>query len=220
MQQPERHLVVEFMHGAFGALLLPFRWIASVPAALLRRARRSAGESAQLALHASIDTRRWSLGLLKRIEWRRFEELAAAYFDAAGAARATMLVHCRTWNAEVVGIPPLRELSAAMAAAPLAAGAFVTSGKFTREAHEFAAKERIELIDGAGLLAKIAALAPERAAALLELATEGAFLTPTCPACSIKMVARQSTGEGRKYWGCAKYPRCKHTFFSSANAPG
>src|SRR5436853_37128 len=102
------------MHAAFGALLLPFMWIASVPAALLRRARRSAGETAQIALHASVDTRQWSLGLLRRIEWRRFEELAAAYFEAVGAARATMLVHCRTWNAEVVGIPPLKELSTAM----------------------------------------------------------------------------------------------------------
>src|SRR4051794_29815933 len=31
---------------------------------------------------AAIDTSRWSVELLKRVEWRRFEVLLAAYFEA------------------------------------------------------------------------------------------------------------------------------------------
>jgi len=46
----------------------------------------------------------------------------------------------------------------------------------------------------------------------LKAATEGDYQTPTCPACSVKMVTRKSTTRGRTYWGCRNYPACKHTF--------
>ena len=84
---------------------------------------------------------------------------------------------------------------------------------------ELAAKHHIELIDGTRLLDAFAALAPEKSLALLKLATKGDFLTPTCPDCSIKMVSRKSTGEGRAFWGCENYPRCKQTISSTALAP-
>jgi len=99
-------------------------------------------------------------------------------------------------------------------------GVLVSSGRFTQEARDFAAQQRIRLVEGTELLAGIAALAPERAAELLKVATEGEFLTPTCPACDVKMISRRSTHEGRKYWGCPGYPACKQTIFSVANAPG
>ena len=52
----------------------------------------------------------------------------------------------------------------------------------------------------------------EASAGLLKLATQGDFLTPTCPSCSVKMTSRKSTAEGRKFWGCRNYPLCKETF--------
>ena len=55
--------------------------------------------------------------------------------------------------------------------------------------------------------------------ALLALATEGDFLTPTCPACGVKMTARSNSPYGRKFWGCVNYPRCAQTFFGALNAP-
>jgi len=218
--QPGRNLAVEFITAGFAALWLPLGWIVSVPAALLRRVRRSADESAQASLLAGVDRRGWTLELLKRIEWRRFEALCGAYFELAPAGAARPLVHCKAWDAGSIGIRPLRALRAAMSAAPAAAGVFVTSGKFTREALDFAAQEKIELVDGPGLLAKIQALAPDAAAALLASATAGDFLTPTCPACDVKMESRRSTHQGRKFWGCANYPRCKQTFFTTHNGPG
>src|SRR5258708_34345410 len=37
-----------------------------------------------------VDTKGWTLDLLKKLEWRRFEELCAAYFGVLGfAARTT-----------------------------------------------------------------------------------------------------------------------------------
>ena len=191
---------------------------------------------------SKLDIAKWTPELLKQLEWRRFEELCAAYFEmmgfrtsiaqsegdhggidihlyAGGSDSASVLVQCKPWNAYRVGIRPGRELRAAMASAKLGQGILVTSGRFTQEAVTFAGKENIELIDGAGLLGRFAALLPEQGLALLKFATQGDFLTPTCPACSIKMTSRTSTREGRKFWGCPNYPRCKQTFTGTANAP-
>ena len=96
---------------------------------------------------------------------------------------------------------------------------FITSGRFTQEARQFAAKQKIELISGARLIDVFSGLAPEKAQALLKLATKGDFLTPTCPCCSIKMTSRKSTDEGRAFWGCENYPRCRQTFSSTAHIP-
>lgn len=188
-----------------------------------------------------LDIKGWSLELLKKLEWRRFEELCAAYFATLGfTARTTRLaadggvdidlyepgseklsiiVQCKAWSTNTVGIQLVRKLRAAMTAESAAEGVLVASGKFTREARDFAAKESISLIDGADFLGKITALGPEQAAALLKGATQGDYLTPTCPTCAIKMAPCTNTEAGRKYWGCRNYPRCKQTFYSTFNAP-
>jgi restriction system protein len=197
--------------------------------------------ASQSAALSKVDTRKWTAQLLKQLEWRRFEELCAAYFQALGfrtniaqsgpdgavdihlvaegAQTASIVVQCKAWDAYRVGIKAARELRSAMASAKAGEGVLLTSGRFTQEAVDFARKENIQLIDGADLLAKIDALLPEKALALLDLATRGDFLTPTCPSCSVKMISRQSTQGGRKFWGCRNYPRCKQTLFGTAQAP-
>ena len=233
MQSSERNLPLEIARGALAVIALPFSF--------LRRSTRSIGERRQSARCAGFDTAKWNPELLKHLEWRRFEELCAAYFEAIGftprithsradggadialhlegAEAPKLLGQCRSWSAYRIGIKPLHELHAAMAPAGVAEAVFVTSGRFTQEAIEFAAKHKIDLIDGARLLKELAALAPEKALALLKLAAKGDFLTPTCPSCSIKMSSRKSTGEGRAFWGCDNYPRCKQTFPSTVSAP-
>jgi len=182
-----------------------------------------------------LDTSRWSLELLKRLEWRRFEELCAGYFEAlefrtepgascmklfsSQSAEPAILVQCKAWNVYNVGIRPVRELLGAMAQAGVPEGCFVTSARFTVEARALAAKNNVILIDGEDLLAKIADLAPQKAGSLLARAVEGDFLTPTCPSCGVKMTARSSTQYGRKFWGCPNYPKCSQTFFGAVNAP-
>jgi restriction system protein len=208
---------------------------------LMRGAGRSNGEPGQSARLAKLNTGKWTRELLMHLEWRRLEELSAAYFEelgfrtgithdradggadinlyAAGAEIASILVHCKAWDAYPIGIKPLHELRAAMTSANVTEGVMLSAGRFTPEAARFAAKENIQLIDGAGFLEKLAALLPEKALGLLKLATKGDFLTPTCPRCSLKMTARKSTREGRMFWGCTNYPRCKHTFSGSTITP-
>ena len=197
---------------ASGAVALIAAAAAILAAALVRRRKEPAEDPS--------GTGRWSLELLRRLEWRRFEELCAAYYEVAeGADKPPSVVQCKPSSVYTVGIKPVRELRAAMAATGVPQGVLVACGTFTSEAKEFSRGENIQLIDGGELLRKIGALAPEQGQALLKLATAGDFSTPTCPACGIKMSARTSSTEGRKFWGCLNYPRCKRTFFGASNAP-
>jgi restriction system protein len=204
-------------------------------------AKAPASPRAPSAVPWKLDTTQWSPELLKRLEWRRLEEVCVAYFEALGfttrVARTgadggvdislvaqgeeqpSVLVQCKAWDAYGIGIKRLLALSAAMAEAGLGEGMLVTSGRFTSEAKAFAARQNIRLIDGAALLAKFAELPAEKALALLRFATDGDFLTPTCPACAVKMVSRQSAQGGRKFWGCRNYPRCKQTIAPTSYAP-
>jgi restriction system protein len=203
--------------------------------------RRGEETPTKTALRLKLDTRQWSPELLKQLEWRRFEELCAAYFEALGfktqitgtgtragvdivmrekgAGGKPSIARCKAWDAYRVGAGAVRELRRAMGAAKIADGVLLTAGRFTREAVNLAAQESIRLVDGPALLEKIAALPPEKALELLKFATQGDFLTPTCPFCSIKMVSRQSTKDGRKYWGCRNYPACKQTLAGTASVP-
>jgi hypothetical protein len=235
---------------ALAALLLIAAGSAALIVAFLRRPNRpfslpstppAAATAPVRIVEYRLDTSAWSLALLKRIEWRRFEELCAAYFEMLGfTSRATRLavdggvdidlyqggsesrsiiVQCKAWSTTTVGIAPVRALRDAMTSEKVPEGVLVTSGQFTREARDYATRQNINLINGADLLGKIDALDPEKGAALLKLATQGDFLTPTCPSCAVKMESRTSTEGGRKFWGCRNYPRCKQTFFSTHNAP-
>jgi restriction system protein len=200
---PPRNLLLAIALGAFAVLAHPFVFIGRFFGSRLSVAR------------SKVDTDSWTPELLKRLEWRRFEELCAAYFETLGPANAAVLVQCSPWNAYRVGIKPVRALREAMKAGNVEEGVLVSPGKFTQEARAFAGKERISLIDGDELVTKISALAPEKALALLKLATQGDFRTPTCPACVVKMIPRKSTAHGRTYWGCRNYPACKHNFFET-----
>ena len=125
--------------------------------------------SLQLPKGSSLDTSRWSLELLRAIEWKRFEEVCSGLFQRLGfrtrttrcgadggvdihlfregSERADVVVQCKAWNAYKVGIKPLRELLGVMASSQIGEGIFVTTGTFTREAQEFGKSNRIDPLD-------------------------------------------------------------------------
>jgi hypothetical protein len=245
MPDQKRHPVSELLVGTAATLVRHLGSVARAAASamsLLHRSIEPLNGSPEYAAPSKLDAGKWTAELLKQLEWRRFEELCAAYFETLGfrtriarsgagggvdihllagvSDRTSIVVHGKAWDAYRVGFKAVRELRSAMASASAVEGVLVTSGRFTPEAVDFAKREEsIQLIDGADFLAKITALAPEKALALLKFATQGDFLTPTCPSCSIKMISRKSTGGGRKFWGCRNYPHCKHIFTGTANAP-
>lgn len=81
--------------------------------------------------------------------------------DGSGAAgvdlllrkdRETVLVHTQRWRSERVGAETLVALQKAMSARSATGGFVVTAGRFSREAHAFAAQANLRLIDGPVLL--------------------------------------------------------------------
>lgn len=175
----------------------------------------------------------WSLELLRVIDWKRFEEVCAEYFRVCGFHAETQshgpdggvdvtlyaprdrtsianIVQCKQWS-RPVGPKPLRELLGVMTAKGVARGTFVTASTFNEQAESFAAENRIHLIDGAGLLKRILDRSPEDQQRLLRVATEGDYLTPSCPSCGTKLVRRENKKDQSVFWGCGNFPRCRYT---------
>lgn len=179
----------------------------------------------------------WSGELLSKLEWKRFEDVVAAYSRALGYEAKTtrigadggvdvqlfkdgqpapvMIVQCKAWDAYKVGVKPVRELFGVMAADKVTNGAFFTTGEFTAEAHEWAKDKSLDLVDGREFLTRIGQLEPKLRDDLLARAIEGDYTTPTCPSCDVKMVSRtagKGNNAGSTFWGCRNYPRCRQTF--------
>src|SRR5919204_2599092 len=104
MERQERNMALEIVRGAFAALFLPLSWAAGLPraAAMLIRRARSPEERNASAARARFNTASWSLELLKHLEWRRFEELVAAYFEALGFT--AQISHSRANGAVDIGL--------------------------------------------------------------------------------------------------------------------
>lgn len=177
-----------------------------------------------------INTRNWSIFLLREIEWKRFEEVVVAFLSELGlkvtettfgadggidfevhdptTGKVSMVGQCKAWPNRPVGVAPVRELFGVRHAESIPEASFFTTGYFTEEATRFAEKNGIDLFDGERLLKEIETLSSESRQRLLQIATEGDFRTPTCPQCGEKMVERKS-GDRPSFWGCPKYPRCR-----------
>lgn len=138
---------------------------------------------------------------------------------------AHYLVQCKQYRAWDVGEPKVREFYGAMAAwQTRCEGIIVTCGRFSQPAQQFAAGKPLRLIDGDGLVRMlnqsnavapapvIAAPASVQAASLQPPPVPTATSTPRCPQCGGSMtrrVASRGARQGRQFWGCTAYPRCK-----------
>lgn len=186
---------------------------------------------------ARTRTNQWSLELLRQIEWRRVEELTAAYFREEtfraetnefgadggidvklfekGKQKPYAIVQCKAWVRKV-GIKPIRELLGVMTHEKVPRGIFVTTGDYTDDAISFAKRNPIILITGEMLVNDILSFSDDAKTRLMNVATEGDYTTPTCPSCGIKMTLRSS--DRGDFWGCTNYPRCKQKFFGKVEA--
>lgn len=175
----------------------------------------------------------WTPEILGVLEWKRFETVCAEFFRLTGYVaketgfgadggidiwvykegdeRPFGIVQCKAWNASRVGVTLVRELCGVMSHENIANGMLVTSGLFTSEALAFAEGKRIRMISGDNLLAKIRHLSAEKQFALLQIALEGDYWTPTCSHCGIKMLMKQGVGGKKSFWGCVNFPKCKAT---------
>jgi restriction endonuclease Mrr len=174
----------------------------------------------------------WSIDILRMMDWKRFEILAAAYYRHLGFRVETVdcgpdggidatlyegdavtpyaILQCKAWD-QRVDVKPVRELLGVMAHRAIRRGIFLATSDFTSDAKAFATPNRIECISGHALLSRVDALSSGVQRELLALACEGDWTTPSCPSCGVKTVVRTAK-DGRRFWGCQSYPRCKIAF--------
>lgn len=180
-------------------------------------------------------TQDWNLNILRKLEWKRFEALCVKYYEAVGfrskvARRGAdggievklykhepdqpiAIVRCKAWDNTVIDVKEVQELLAVMKYEKVTRGVFLTTGRYTSEAQALASSNPVQLLDGPGLLRKIAKLPEDRQQKLLRYALKGDFNTPTCPACGTKMT--QQVGRSGSFWGCISFPACRQTFAMS-----
>jgi restriction system protein len=178
----------------------------------------------------------WSLELIQSLDWKRFEELCAGYFQAKGRkAKVTNLgadggidvllygesdpekilgvVQCKAWAKRPVGVKEARELLGVMTDVGCPLGVYVATSGYTPEAKAFAEGKHIKLMDSGQLLTLIQELPLEVRTELLQKTTSGDYTTPSCPSCGTKLVSRTSrkgNNAGQSFWGCRNFPRCRY----------
>jgi len=173
---------------------------------------------------------RSSASALNEMSWQEFEMLVGEAFRRGGYSVGETggggadggidlvlrrdgekyLVQCKQWRAFKVGVPIIRELYGAMAAAGAAGGFVVTSGVYTQEAKDFAAGRNIDLIDGVELHEIIKQVRPVSSHEEKILSMTGQ-LCPKCGSLMVMRTAKQGTNIGKNFWGCPNYPQCRGT---------
>jgi restriction system protein len=165
------------------------------------------------------------------ISWRDFEKLVGEVFRQRGFKVTgfggngpdggadlglirngeRFLVQCKHWKKRQVGVTVVRELYGVISAQRARGGFIVTGGAFTREAREFAASCRVELIDGSGLQELIGPVLSELSQRTSQKMTAIRAFAPVCPRCGEGMVQREAKHgkfAGQSFWGCQQYPKC------------
>jgi restriction system protein len=177
-----------------------------------------------------------SLESLRNTTWKDFEFLVAEAYrrqgfqveyslsrGADGGVDLTLrkdgrisLVQCKQWKVFSVGAPVIREMFGLLTAEKADEAIIVTSGKFTRDAQDFAAGKPIRLVDGPQLLALVQSVqtrpAGQEPETVIEASAQAA--APACPECGKPMLlrtARRGTNASNQFWGCSAYPACKGT---------
>ncbi len=166
------------------------------------------------------------LELLSKIEWRRFEELVAAYYREIGfeadigsfggdggidvtvrnpLGETSFGIQCKSW-ASLVGVKVVRELFGSIKLAKLDSGFIFARGEFSSDAIREAESLGITLVKGAQIIKMIQSLPVDGMLRLFKIATEGDFMTPSCAACGTKMTLQTKRPA---YWMCSKHPKNK-----------
>lgn len=163
--------------------------------------------------------------LLQKLEWKRFEEIVAAYYSKTGVvamrtkAGPNAPVHIKiSWKGEsrpfayvqciaqppgLIDAKPLQELVNALTADDIRRGYVVSTGKFNVSARDLAEEKHITLLPGDIFLEKLNALPDAARAELMQQITSGDYSTPTCPKCEARMVRAP---DDPMMWRCPVHP--------------
>ncbi|MGE5212676.1 MAG: restriction endonuclease [Nitrospirota bacterium] len=173
-----------------------------------------------------------SLGSLRDLPWKRFEDVIAEAYRRRGYHVEEMLgtgadggvdlrlrkngnlvlVQCKRWRGKPVPVQVVRELYGVMTDQRAAAAKLVATTSFTADAVAFAKDKAIELVDSNALLRLVRDV--QTTSRITVSSDEPDHLTPNCPRCNTPMLmreARRGPNAGHKFWGCPNYPKCRGT---------
>ncbi|MEJ5209029.1 restriction endonuclease [Denitratimonas sp. CY0512] len=186
-----------------------------------------------------LDTRT-GLDSLAALGWKEFERLVGEAFrreghvvEATGLGGADggidlilyrdgrrTLVQCKQWRRRSIPVSVVREMYGLLAHHQADEVRIVASGKFTRDAAQFAEDKPIALIDGTQLLTMIRAVQSSSNSQTAkptnhqyrDAVTDSPDIPePNCPRCNAGMTSRRNSKTGQPFWGCSSFPRCKGT---------
>ena len=215
-----------------------FAW---VPALVLVMA--SIGSFIRTRKRLRLLERQRGIETIRALSWQEFEQLVGETYRRQGYSITetgkagpdggvdvtlrkdgeTVLVQCKNWRSQSIGVSIVRELLGAVTAASASRGIIVGSGTFTKPAIEFAHANRIELVDGEKLTQLVAAV--QNGPLIHQLENEPPTLTsmtpkdskanhPACPLCGepmIERVAKRGANAGNRFLGCSHFPSCRGT---------
>jgi len=87
----------------------------------------------------------------------------------------------------------------------------VTTGRFTKDAEDFASKNNVELISGNSLLSLIGNVKKIEGKSNIQIKSPEMMMCPRCKSPMVKRVAKKGTNAGQEFWGCSEFPRCRGT---------
>ncbi len=195
---------------------------------------RERGAAARLKQIAGLN----DAAALLNMTWQQFEQTVAEYFKRQGYKVALnpqagpdggvdielrkgtelSLVQCKQWRSTQVGVAVVRELYGVMSARGAVHGYVVSAGSFTADASEFVIGRNVTLINGHQLVKSINAVlrdVPVKSSRVEDaLRDDRESLAPRCPTCGERMVKRTAARgweQGKTFWGCSGFPRCRGT---------
>lgn len=124
------------------------------------------------------------------------------------------VAQCKRWRG-TVGEPVVRDFYGVMQHEKADKGAIITSGKFTLQAREWAKGKPIILYDGDEFLQAWKSAKSQNPVSFPTVSRESSLRNnpaPICPKCGAKMVLRTASRgmyQGRAFYGCSNYPKCK-----------
>lgn len=209
-----------------GQYLLPLICLFGAALSVIkRRQRRQLYETASAGDSAEV---------LQGMSWQEFELLVGEGFRRRGyGVRESggggadggvdlvltkdgekIFVQCKQWKAFKVGVSTVRELYGVMAAHGATGGFVVTSGRFTKEATDFAQGRNIQLLDGSALmqlLREARGTGRRDKSSEVRHATQDAepiataILCPKCGKPMVRRMAKRGATVGKPFWGCSNF---------------
>ena len=203
----------------FKAFVIPAPFIAAMillvaPFAYFN-ARRKAN---QLDKQRNINT-------IRALHWRNFEELVAEAYRRQGykvteggygadggidlvlrTSDEVILVQCKQWKAQKVGVSVVREMFGVLTASNASRVFIICSGRFTKQAIDFASSKPISLMGADELLSLI-----QNVQSQTKLATDNAVVCPRCGSELVERQAKRGANVGNSFLGCSSFPKCRYT---------